>query len=207
MIEEKVFKEELKSLQKEIFDILDGLKMREQMFILEYLKDFSMKGAYSRSRDCSKLKGSSIGTQGFMMYHSVEDKIEAIAKLLIHKNSIEILKILNRLNKAATFNMKDLHDENGQIKNINDMPDDITCLMESIEVEQKNGSMIVDDLGNPMILPSDTIKVKFPSRLKADEMLAKYYNMYSDGLDLGGFTSLLDLVKRKEESNDPSNET
>lgn len=199
MTEEDKFKREIDSLQKDIFAIIETCEIEEQAFIFEYLKDFSRSKAYHRAIG-SKRGNTASYVMGHTMYHSLEDKIEAIAKILIKKNSIDILKILNRLKNAATFDIKDLHNEDGSMKNINDMPDSVTTLMESIEVIQKPGAEI-DEAGNMKSSPSDTIKVKFPSRMKAEEMLAKYYDMYSDKIELTGFTSLVDLVRHKQEKD------
>ena len=201
MIDEKLFKDEIKSLQKEILDIIGECKIKEQMFILEYLKDFSQVDAYKRTTDTSKLTKGSIYQSAFIMYHSVSDKIEAVADILIRKSSTEILKILDRLNTTATFDSREIYNEDGSIKNIHDMPEHITRRIEGMKVSQKTET-VVDKDGNFKSSPSKTIDLKFPSRIKADEMLAKYQEMYSDKIEVKGFTSLLDLVKKKEESND-----
>ena len=202
MIEnEDKFKREIDSLHKDIYTVIETCGVDEQAFILEYLKDFSRSKAYDRAIGIRRGNNpSSSHVLGHTIYHRLEDKIEAIAKILIKKNSIDILKILNRLKNAATFDIKDLHNDDGSMKNIKDMPDSITTLMESIEVIQKPG-VEIDQEGNIKSSPADTIKVKFPSRMKAEEMLAKYYEMYSDKIEIPGFTSLVDLVRKKYEKD------
>ena len=203
MIEnEDKFKREIDSLHKDIYTVIETCGVDEQAFILEYLKDFSRSKAYDRAIGIRRGNNpSSSHVLGHTIYHRLEDKIEAIAKILIKKNSIDILKILNRLKNAATFDKKDLFDENGRLLNIHDMPDNATQLIESIEVTQK-ANVEYDLESNIKSAPADTIKIKIPSRMKAEEMLAKYYEMYSDKIEIPGFTSLVDLVRAKMERED-----
>jgi len=195
------FKNEIDSLHKDIYSIVFECSEREQIFILEYLKDFSKKKAYKRAfPESDKLTYNTLQTSSSKLYHKLEDRIEKIADIMIRKTAVETLQIITRLKNAATFNQKDLFDENGNLKNIHDMPDSITCLMEGFEIVKKYDTE-KDENGDLVSIPIDVIKTKFPSRMKAEEMLSKYYELYSDKVELTGFTSLVDLVKKKFESD------
>lgn len=199
MAEEDKFKKEIDSLHKDIYNIIFECKEQEQMFILEYLKDFSRSKAYKRTfPESEELSIKTIYLESHKLYHKLEDGIEKIANIMIRKTAVESLQIITRLKNAATFDMKDVHNADGSIKNIHDMPDSITRLMESVKVRQDaRGKLEIDKKGSPRFIPTETIEIKFPARMKAEDMLAKYYELYSDKLEIEGFTSLVDLVKKK----------
>ena len=78
--------------------------------------------------------------------------------------------IIAQLYRFATCNIKDVYDSNGNIKDISDMPEDIQCCINSIEVKS-----LFSGRGNDRRLVGYTTNLKLNSQIEAAKFLFEKY--------------------------------
>lgn len=99
----------------------------------------------------------------------IADRIAELRSEITQRNNITIDEVVGTIAKLARFDIADLYDEDGQMKNIHDIPEDARLNIEGLDTEEvrSQGALL------------GTIKkVKTGSRRQALDMLMKHLGGY-----------------------------
>lgn len=145
------------------------LTEKQRLFCLEYIKDFNATQAATRAGYSKKTAGK-IGSENLLKPEIQQELAGAIEKTF-KGVGLEADRVIAEIMKMAFFNAKDLYDEDGNLKNIHDMPDEVTCCIAGIEVD--TAKIMRDADGNPEEI-HQLKKVKLWNKDRALETLCKY---------------------------------
>ncbi|MCK5607201.1 terminase small subunit [Candidatus Pacearchaeota archaeon] len=98
-------------------------------------------------------------------------------------------KILAELQALSFTDRKKLFNDDGSVKNITDLDDDIASAIAGIDIQEE----ITDKDSGEVVVPR-TRKIKMVDKLKAIELLGKNLKMFTDKVEHSGKMSLEELV-------------
>lgn len=111
-------------------------------------------------------------------------------KSILARDEWFVSTLLRELQLIATADIKDMFDEHGSLKPIDDWPPGLSKCVEAIQVDE-----IWEGTGKDREQTGLTKRIKFNSKLKAIELLGKYLKMFIDRVELSGTVRTLeDLV-------------
>lgn len=96
-------------------------------------------------------------------------------------------ELLNEIRQIALFDIRDLYDEDGALKNVKQLPKHIAKALQGIESEEVHVEGVK---------VGETKKVKLWDKLKAVELLGKQLNMFIQRTEVTGRVTLEDLVSK-----------
>jgi len=127
-----------------------------------------------------------------------EGKQKSYEKALEARGEWVAQRLLAELQKVSFVNVKDLFDDDGSIKDVSDLDDDVAAAIGGIDIQEE-----VNDKDGNEIVPR-TRKIKLIDKLKSIELLGKNLKMFTDKVEHSGGMSLEKLV---EGSMKPEEET
>jgi phage terminase small subunit len=147
-----------------------------EAFAQAYVRLGNMSEAYRSAYNATKMKPSTIGVKASIML--MEDKfrvkVEAIRRELAIRNEITLDEVVNDLARMSRFDIAELYDEDGDLKNIHDMPKEARQMISSMDIEA-----IYETRGDQRIQIGNTKKIKLNNRLDVLEKLMKYFDGYN----------------------------
>lgn len=127
----------------------------------------------------------------------IRDVIEARNAKRSQRTEITADKILTGLYQIAFSDPRLAFDENGNLKNVADLPDDIALAMSSIESEE-----LYEGHGRDKERVGDTKKIRFWNKNNALELLGKHLVLFTDKVQLSGSVDLNDGVAKNRDNRD-----
>ena len=117
----------------------------------------------------SKKTADVIGCQNLAKVN-VKEKISELSEKLLNQIKDDHPKLMQSIDTLAHFNLKDLYDEDGNLRDISELPDDLAFSIAGTKtILKKDGE------------EWDTItEIKTIDKLKAIEMKAKILKLYED---------------------------
>lgn len=159
----------------------------QRMFCDEYLKDFNATRAYKAAYKSCKTDGTAnVNGSKLLRNTKVKEYIDQRKKELVQSAQITQGMIIQELAKMAFFNIKNVYNENGTLKNIKDIDDNTASAISEIKVLQRAGAMKIapnDDIPVEHI-PEQTIQIKTSDKKGALELLGKYLGMFKDKIQV-----------------------
>ena len=151
-------------------------KNRYKLFVAAYLKTLN---ATQAAIDAGYSKKTAYA-KGSQLLKVVEVKKLIDAGLLRQQNRIEISadRTMMEIVRLAMIDARALFEDDGRLKNIKDLPEDISRCIASVEVTEI--SSLVEG-GKPL---GYTKKIKFWDKTKALDMLAKHFKLITDRLEV-----------------------
>lgn len=150
---------------------------KQQSFCIHYVENGgNASAAYRAAYNCSKMKQESVWNAAHMLFKN--SKVTVMVEVLLEEKRAAIKKNYQvdeeRLTKGyariAFANVKDLFDENGNLKKIQDLPDDIAMALQSVEFVTKSaGAGEVEHV----------TRIKLNDRLKALQDLGKSIDFFA----------------------------
>ena len=152
----------------------------QKAFCDEYLVDFNATRAYKAVYKRCKTDGSArAGASELLTNPNVKEYIEKCKKEKAERCLVTQDMIIEELKKIGFSNMQKVFNENGGIKNIQEMDSDTTAAICSIESYEE-----YDGYGADKEYVGDTKKVKMLDKTKALELLGKHLGMFKDKLEI-----------------------
>ena len=145
------------------------LTEKQRLFCLEYIKDFNATRAYIASGYSAS--GAAVSGSKLLTNTKIQQELAGAIEKTFKGVGLEADRVIQEIMKMAFFNAKDLYDEDGNLKNIHDMPDEVTCCIAGIEVD--TAKILRDQDGTPEEI-HQLKKVKLWNKDKALETLCKY---------------------------------
>lgn len=149
-----------------------ALTARQELFCLEYLKDLNATQAAIRAgyaRDSAHVEGSRL-----LANDKVQVQIGEAAAARLEKVEVSAALVLRELLALATVDTSAAYDEDGNLKNIHDIPLVVRKAIAGVETQQSPSGM------------TTVKKLKFWDRTKALEMLGRHIQLFKDTLALTG---------------------
>lgn len=101
----------------------------------------------------------------------IKNQIEKLQAEISERNKITVDELVQTLAKLARFDIADLYDENGELKNIHQMDRDARLSLEGVETDT------LEVEGRPI---TTTKKVRISNRKQAIDMLMKHLGGYRE---------------------------
>lgn len=148
----------------------------QEKFCVEYLVD--MNGTKAALRAGYSEKGAATQSVRLLKNAYICSRIKILLDESLARTKINADKVLTELLKLATSDVRKLFDENGKMKPIHELDDDIAPAISSIEIDE-----IWEGLGRDRVQVGETKKVKFWDKPKALELLGKHLALFVDRVD------------------------
>lgn len=160
----------------------------QRRFCNEYLIDLNATRAYKAAyKNCkSDLTARTNGSK-LLTNTNIQSYISDKQKEIEERTQITQDMVVQELAKIGFFNIKDIYNNNGTLKQISDMDDNTTRAIASVKTLQKAGAMKIEtnpdgkDKEIPIEhIPEQTIEYKTNDKVKALELLGKHLGMFND---------------------------
>lgn len=177
----------------------------QERFCNEYLKDLNATKAYKVAYpSCKKDTTANVNSSKLLRNTKVQEYLSERMKELEEQTQITQKDIIEELSKIAFFNIKNIYNENGSLKSVTDLKDDVSRAISSVKVTQKAGSMAIGVSGDGKEndvsiehIPERTIEIKSNDKIKALELLGKHLGMFKEKIEISKSTE--DTIKEIEE--------
>ncbi len=146
------------------------LTPQQNLFCHEYLKDRNATQAAIRAKYSAKM-AYSIGPR-LLTRPNVAYKINRLIEEQLDRLEVKADLVIKEIVKLGYFDIQDIYNEDGSIKAVKDMPEVVRKAISSVEVDE-----IFLGKGVNRKVIGYTTKIKFWSKEKALEILAKYLKL------------------------------
>lgn len=167
-----------------------ALNDREARFVVEYLKDLNITRA-AKAAGYSKKTAAAQGSR-LLKNVDVAAAVQAGQAKRLERVELKGEDILRELLRIATSDLGQAYDENGDLKAIHDIPEDVRRAIAGIEVDVIGTGDKEDGTGTPL---GFTKKVKLWDKLRAAELLLKHLGLLKDKVEVEVTASLEELLR------------
>lgn len=177
---------EVKPVQEEEFKPLEPKQLK---FCYEYVKDRNGTQAYVRAGYAGK--GARASASKLLTNPNVRHKINQLIAEQIDRIKLDTEFVIRELLKHATIDLADAYDENGELKDIKDMPEPLRKAIVAIETEE-----LFDGQGKDREQIGYAKKIKLCDKTKSLELLGKHLKMFTDVTEHRAGESLAEALKQ-----------
>ena len=165
----------------------------QKRFCDEYLIDLNATRAYKVAYpNCKKDDTARANSSRLLTKANIQEYISKKQKEIEKRTEVTQDRVINELAKIAFLDIRKLYTENGQLKNIADMDDDIAGAISSLETLEE-----YDGYGNNREKIGDTQKVKLLDKTRALELIGKHLGMFKE-TNININTNYEEYLKRVE---------
>lgn len=149
-----------------------NLTIKQENFCQAYIKLGDKSAAYREAYSTSKMKPETVNRNSFQLFNDnkIATRIELLQKEASSRNKIEIDELLIALAGMVRFDVAELYDERGALKNIHDMSlsaRQMITQLDTFELYGKDGNKL-----------GETKKIRTITKLDAVEKLMKHLGAY-----------------------------
>ena len=147
------------------------LSPKQQAFCEFYIECGNATAAYRKAYPKSiKWKDKTVNEAASRLLKNskVYARVRELQREASKRNELTVDDLIQELKGILFFNPKDLYNEDGCLKPINDLPDEVAACIASLDIEENHFGEGVQRKA----------KVKFHSKLDAIEKLAKHLGFY-----------------------------
>ena len=160
----------------------------QKRFADEYLIDLNATRAYKVAYpNCKKDETARANSSRLLTNANIQNYISEKQKEIEKRTEVTQDMVVQELAKIAFFNIKDIYNENGTLKQIKDIDDNTSKAIASVKTLQKAGSMKINvnmqgqDEEVPLeYIEEQTIEFRTNDKVKALELLGKHLGMFND---------------------------
>jgi phage terminase small subunit len=148
-----------------------SLTIKQEAFCQAYIRLGDKSAAYREAYNTSKMKSESINVKAVHLSNEVKisTRIEELRKEIKEDNKVTISEVLNTLSDMLRFDVAELYDSNGNLKNIHSIPKKARLMISQLETDEirvRNESI------------GQVKKVKVFDKMQAIEKLMKHLGGY-----------------------------
>lgn len=162
----------------------------QKRFCDEYLIDLNATRAYKVAYPrCKKDETANSASSRMLRNVKVQEYISEKQKEIEKRTEVTQDSVINELAKIAFFNIKNIYNSNGMLKDIKDIDERTISAISSVKVLQKAGAMKIninmegkDEEAPIEHIPEQTIEFKTNDKVKALELLGRHLGMFNDKL-------------------------
>lgn len=150
----------------------NGLNPLEADFVVEYMQSGDAGKAYSKAFGVPYDKSCLDYGKALLAKAPIK---KAVNRQIASRVNVALATddtIVSEMIDAATFDVKDLYDENGNMKPINELPSSITKFIKGISVKS-----VSERMGREVIEQGEIVNISFVDKIKAIEALFHYKNL------------------------------
>jgi phage terminase small subunit len=152
----------------------------QKRFCDEYVIDFNGTRAYKAAYpNCKKDETAKAAASRLLTNVNVIQYIQEQKEELREKINITKEQVINQIARIAFGDIRKLYNENGGLKNIQDLDDDAAAIVAGIETTEE-----FDGYGEDREQIGYTKKVKIASKDKALDMLGKYFGIFTEKVEI-----------------------
>ena len=161
--------------------IKNGKKItpKQKQFVLEYVKDKNGRQAVLRAGYSTKNPDQVFNK--LVRISSVKEAVDQELKKQEDRLRITSDEVMKELANIARFDIADIYDENGSLKNIHDIPKEARMAISAVQADE-----LFEGFGKDRERIGETKRVRLWDKLKALELIGKHFKMFTDKIDLGG---------------------
>ena len=157
---------------------VNKLTPKQKRFCLEYIVDLNGKQAAIRAKYSEKTAKE----QACRLLTNVYIKAEVKKFMDKRADKLEITaeRVLKELARLAYIDTNDLYDENGSLKSINELHENVSRCISSIEVTEKAGAAMIGGKEGIRHISENLKKIKTYDKLRALDLLGKHLKLFGD---------------------------
>jgi transcriptional regulator of heat shock response len=149
----------------------NSLTIKQEAFCQAYIRLGDKSAAYREAYSTGKMKSETVNRMAFELFnnHKITTRIDFLRGKIEQDNKATIGEIVNTLSDMLRFDVAELYDSNGNLKNIHSIPKKARLMIAQLETEEikvKNESI------------GQTKKLKVFDKLQAVEKLMKHLGGY-----------------------------
>lgn len=160
----------------------------QKIFCDEYLIDFNATRAYKVAyKRCKKDETARANSSRLLTNANIQEYISEKQKETEKRTEITQDMIVKELARIGFFNIKDIYNKDGTLKQIANIDDDTSRAIASVKTLQKAGAMkiSINPNGKDEEVPIEhiseqTIEFKINDKVKALELLGRHLGMFND---------------------------
>jgi phage terminase small subunit len=160
------------------------LNLRQQRFCIEYVIDYNGTQAAIRagySEDTARSIACELLTKPY-----IADEIKRLNDDKITRAKATADTVLSNIYKISEVDIGDAYDEKGCLLPIKQIPKEIRKIIASVETFEEFGYEDQPNGTKKKIVIGHTVKVKFWSKDKSNELLAKHHKLITDKHEIAG---------------------
>jgi phage terminase small subunit len=151
------------------------LTPRQEAFVREYLKHgngtrAAIEAGYSPS-------GADVQAVRLLGNASVKAEIARRGKRIEERAEISAAEVLREMKRIAMADISQAYDENGNLKKIHEIPEDVRRAIAGVEVDELWAG------GRERTQIGETRKLKFWDKTKALDQLARHLSLFNDKVE------------------------
>ena len=152
----------------------------QKRFCDEYLIDLNATRAYkSAYPSCQKDETARANSSRLLTKANIQEYIQEQKEQLKEKVDVTKEQVIKQLARIAFGDIRKLYNENGGLKNIQDLDDEAAAIVSGIETTEE-----FDGYGEDREQIGYTKKVKIASKDRALEMLGKYFGIFKEKVQI-----------------------
>jgi phage terminase small subunit len=150
----------------------NNLTIKQEKFCQAYIRFGDKSAAYREAYSTSKMKSETVNRNSFKLFNDnkITTRIEFLQKEISKRNKIEIDELVIALSGMVRFDVAELYDESGALKNIHEMPLSARQMITQLDTFEQYNSK-----GE---FQGTTKKIRTIQKLDAIEKLMKYLGAY-----------------------------
>lgn len=151
-----------------------ALTPKQEAFCQAYVRLGDKSAAYREAYDTSKMAPETVNNSAYKLFDNGEitARIEALQQDIKRRNDVTIDEVVKTLALMLRFDISQLYDENGRMKNIHDIPLEARLMIQELNTEELYSG------GREKELIGFGKKVKTYSKTDAIEKLMKHLGGY-----------------------------
>lgn len=162
-----------------------GLTPKQETFVQEYLIDLNAVKAAQRAGYAKST--SAEASQLFLKDEIIAARIEMLTNERAKKTGLTAEYVISGLMRIAGVDVRQLHDGEGKLLAIHELPDDVAHSISSIDIYKDFTEGV--EIG-------ETKRFKLHDKLKAFELLGRHLKLFTDKVELSGQVSLAEKLER-----------
>jgi phage terminase small subunit len=168
------------------------LTEKKKRFVAEYLVDRNQTQAAIRAGYSPKTANEQASR--LMTQKAVKAAIRAGSKAQEKRTRITADRVLRELAHIAFLDIRRAYEENGSLKNIHAMPATVARAIAAVETDD-----LFEGSGQDRFHIGQTKKLKLNDKVRALELLGKYFKMFTDKIEVEDSSGLGALLKEARE--------
>ena len=167
----------------------------QDKFCREYILTLNFAEAARRAGYSDKVANNS--AKKFLENPIIKARLEELQAPTMARYEITAEKIIHELYRIATCDISQAFNEDGSMKLIHEMPEDVRRAIQAVEIDQ-----LFEGFGKYRVQIGHTKRIKFWDKTKALELLAKHFKLLTDKIEHTGSVTLEQLVASSKKVED-----
>ena len=172
----------------------DKLSPRHEVFIREYLKDLNAAAAYERAGYKARGMSAAVNASKLLKNPNIQANMRIILDKRLDRYEVTAERVLEEIASLSFQDAKDLFEDDGSVKRIQDIPERARRAIVGFEVAELFAGQGDDKQAFGLMK-----KVKLADKTASLTLLAKYLKLLTDKVEISVDESLAEAIRRARE--------